>query len=143
MLIYNASTARTAQENNSTKARGYALGRTNIDSDKAFQVHKSNPKRARRLDLLDRSNVVVLVVVHGARVLDVRVLGDELVAVRARGEGRRVEVEEVDLLERQTLGLGDEEEREGEAQEAAAAPDEEHLGAEVGVAGTIVDEVGP
>ena len=71
-----------------------------------------------------------------------RILGNELVAVRARGEGRRVEVEEVDLLERQTLGLGDEEEREGEAQEAAAAPDEEHLGAEVGVAGTVVDEVG-
>ena len=84
--------------------------------------------------------MVLVVEVRG--VLDVGLLGEELVAVRDGGEGRRVDVEEVDLLERETLRLGDEEEREGEAQEAAATPDEEHLGTEVGVSGTIVDEVG-
>lgn len=51
-------------------------------------------------------------------------------------------VELVDLLEGQTLGLVDEKVDEGDAQETAAEPDEEDLGLEVGLAGTVVDEVG-
>jgi hypothetical protein len=53
-----------------------------------------------------------------------------------------LEVELVDLLEGQTLGLVDHEVDEGDADEAEAAPDEEDLGLQVGVAGTLVDHVG-
>ena len=38
-------------------------------------------------------------------VRDVHVVRDELAAVARRGDGRRVLVQEVDLLERQALGL--------------------------------------
>lgn len=48
----------------------------------------------------------------------------------------------VDLLERQALGLVDEEVDEGDAPEAAPEPDEEDLGLQVGVALAVVDEVG-
>lgn len=51
-------------------------------------------------------------------------------------------VELINLLEGQTLGLVNEEVDEGDAQETAAEPDEEDLGLEVGLAGTVVDEVG-
>lgn len=51
-------------------------------------------------------------------------------------------VQLVDLLERQALGLVDEEVDEGDAEEAAAEPDEEDLGLQVGVPGPVVDEVG-
>ena len=51
-------------------------------------------------------------------------------------------VEFVDLFEGEALGLVDEEVDEGDAEEAAAEPDEEDLGLEVGVAGAVVDEEG-
>jgi hypothetical protein len=51
-------------------------------------------------------------------------------------------VELVDLLEGEPFGLVDHAPHEDDADEAAAAPDEEDLGAEVGVAGVVVDEVG-
>lgn len=51
-------------------------------------------------------------------------------------------VELIDLLEGETLGLVDEEVDEGDAQETAGEPDEEDLGLEVGLSGTVVDEVG-
>jgi hypothetical protein len=50
-------------------------------------------------------------------------------------------VELVDLLEGQALGLVDHEVDEGDADEAEAAPDEEDLGLQVGVAGAGVDHV--
>jgi hypothetical protein len=50
-------------------------------------------------------------------------------------------VELVDLLEGQALGLVDHEVDEGNADEAEAAPDEEDLGLQVGVAGAGVDHV--
>ena len=53
-----------------------------------------------------------------------------------------LEVELVDLLKGQTLGLVDHEVDEGDADEAEAAPDEEDLGLQVGVAGALVDHVG-
>lgn len=51
-------------------------------------------------------------------------------------------VELVHLLERETLGLVDHTPHEEDADEAAAAPNEEDFGAEVGVAGAGVDHVG-
>lgn len=51
-------------------------------------------------------------------------------------------VELIDLFEGETLGLVDEEVDKGDADEAAAEPDEEDLALEVGLAGTKVDEVG-
>ena len=48
----------------------------------------------------------------------------------------------VDLFERQTLGLGHEEVCEEEGEAAEGAPEEEDLGAEVGVALLGADEVG-
>lgn len=62
--------------------------------------------------------------------------------LRRLGSNRHLLVELVDLLESKTLGLVDEEVDEGNAQEAAAEPDEEDLGLEVGVALAVVDEVG-
>jgi hypothetical protein len=47
----------------------------------------------------------------------------------------------VDLLEGETLSLVDHEVDEGDANEAEAAPHEEDLGLEVGVAGAVVDHV--
>lgn len=51
-------------------------------------------------------------------------------------------VELVDLLERQALGLVDEEVDKGNAEEAATEPDEENLALQVGIARAVVDEVG-
>lgn len=51
-------------------------------------------------------------------------------------------VQFVDLLKSEALGLVDEEVDEADTQEAAAEPDEEDLGLEVGVAGTVVHQVG-
>jgi hypothetical protein len=51
-------------------------------------------------------------------------------------------VELVDLLEGESLGLVDHGPDEEDADEAASAPDEEDLGAHVGVAGAVVDHVG-
>lgn len=48
----------------------------------------------------------------------------------------------VDLLERVRLGLVDEEVDERNADEAEREPDEEDLGLQVGVSGTVVDQVG-
>lgn len=47
----------------------------------------------------------------------------------------------VDLLEREALHLGHQEEGEEEGQDAERAPDEEDLGAEVGGAGRVADHV--
>lgn len=52
-----------------------------------------------------------------------------------------LEVELVDLLEGQTLGLVDHEVDEGDADETEAAPDEEDLGLQIGVARALVDHV--
>lgn len=51
-------------------------------------------------------------------------------------------VQLIDLLERQALGLVDEEVDEEGAEEAAGAPDEEDFGAERGIAGAAVDHEG-
>lgn len=48
----------------------------------------------------------------------------------------------VHLLKGETLGLRNENVGVDEAEEAKGAPEEEHLGTEVGVAGTIADKVG-
>lgn len=53
-----------------------------------------------------------------------------------------VRVQRVDVLERQALGLVDEEVDKRDAREAAREPDEEDLGLQVGVAVAEVDEVG-
>ncbi len=50
-------------------------------------------------------------------------------------------VQLVDLLERESLGLVDEEVDEGDADEAASEPDEEDLALQVGIAWTVVDEI--
>lgn len=50
-------------------------------------------------------------------------------------------VELVDLLEGETLGLVDHAPDEEDADEAASAPDEEDLGAQVGVTGAVIDHV--
>ena len=51
-------------------------------------------------------------------------------------------VELVDLLKGEALSLVDEEVDEGAADDTEATPEEEDLRAEIGVAGTGVDEVG-
>lgn len=53
----------------------------------------------------------------------------------------RVSVENVHLLERESLGLGDEEVREEEAQHAASTPDEEDVRLESRVSRSRVDKV--
>jgi hypothetical protein len=60
------------------------------------------------------------------------------------GFGRQLDlvVQLVDLLERESLGLVDHEVHKGDAQEAAAEPDEEDLGLQVRVARAVVHEVG-
>lgn len=50
-------------------------------------------------------------------------------------------VQLVDLLEREALGLVDHGPHEDDADDAAATPDEEDFGAQVGVAGAVIDEV--
>lgn len=50
-------------------------------------------------------------------------------------------VQIIDLLQRQAFRLVDEEVHKGNADKAAAEPDEEDLGLHVGVAFTIVDEI--
>jgi len=72
----------------------------------------------------------------------VDVPGEDLLAVGVGFDGSGVEVEDVDLFEGKTLGLRNEEEGEDETPQASATPDEEHLGTEVGIAFTRVDEVG-
>jgi hypothetical protein len=60
------------------------------------------------------------------------VLSERLVRLPlGRGARSRLLQHLVDLLQGQALGLGDEEEREQEAERASAAPDKEHLGLEV------------
>jgi len=68
------------------------------------------------------------------------VVCDELVPVSNRPDGGRVLVENVDLFERETLGLRDAEVGEDEASDASRSPDEEYLGPEVAV--PRVDNVG-
>lgn len=75
------------------------------------------------------------------RVRDAHVARDELAAVAHARPRRRVLVQQVDLLEREPLRLGDAEVREDDAAQARRAPDEEHLHAEAGVAWADVDEV--
>lgn len=60
----------------------------------------------------------VLLVVSALDVRNMDVVGDELAAITHGGDGRRVLVEEVDLLERETLGLGNAEVREDDAARA-------------------------
>ena len=79
---------------------------------------------------------------HTSDISNVRVVGNELAAVAGARYGRRVLVEQVDLLEREALGLGHAEVREDEAAQAGRAPDEEHLDLEARVSGAGVDEVG-
>ena len=51
-------------------------------------------------------------------------------------------VQFVDLFQGQAFGLVDHEVDERDAEETASEPDEEDLCLEIGVAGTVVDEVG-
>ena len=93
-------------------------------------------------------------------VVDVLLLGGESVSVDERlvslehllsvlvgSDDGRLSVEEVDLLERETLGLGDEEVGEDDASGAGGSPEEEDLDSEVGRLGSVdsgggrVDEV--
>lgn len=75
------------------------------------------------------------------------VLGEHLGTVLVRLDDARLAVEEVNLLERETLGLGDAEVREDQASGASGTPDEEHLDTETsrldtrGTVGGLVDEV--
>lgn len=69
-------------------------------------------------------------------------LGDESAAVSNGVDRGGVLVENVDSLERQSLGLGNAEVGEDEAANASGSPDEEHLDTEVSVARAGVDEVG-
>ena len=95
-----------------------------------------------RGDLLVRSMVVVALLLldtNGANSLDV---GDKPAAVSGRIGGGGVLVEDVDGFERETLGLGDAKVGEDEAADTGGTPEEEDLDSEVGVSGTIVDEVG-
>lgn len=50
-------------------------------------------------------------------------------------------VQFINLFQGETLGFVDEEVHEGDADKAAASPDEEDLGLQVGVALAVVDEV--
>ena len=59
-----------------------------------------------------------------------------------RGPGSGLGHHLIDLLQGQTLGLVNHEVDESDADEAEAAPDEEDLGLQVGVAGALVDHVG-
>lgn len=68
--------------------------------------------------------------------------GDESATVSDGVDRGGVLVENVDGLERQSLGLGNAEVGEDEAADASGSPDEEHLDTEVSVASTRVDEVG-
>lgn len=51
-------------------------------------------------------------------------------------------IELVDLLERESLGLVDEEVDKGNTQETAAKPNEEDFGLEIGLSRAVVDKVG-
>lgn len=63
------------------------------------------------------------------------VVSDELISVRDRLDGSGVLVEDIDLLEGETLGLGDAEVGEDETADASRTPDEEHFWTEVSVFG--------
>lgn len=71
-----------------------------------------------------------------------QVLSDKLAPIARACDRSRVLVEQVDLLERQTFRLGDAKVREDDAARTRRAPDEEHLHAEVRVAGARVHQVG-
>jgi hypothetical protein len=61
---------------------------------------------------------------------------------RALARALAFTVQLVDLLERQSLSLVDEEVDEGDAEEAGREPDEENLGLKVGVVRAVIDQVG-
>ena len=69
------------------------------------------------------------------------VIGNELATVARARDGRRVLVEQVDLLERETLGFRDAEVRKDHATCARRTPDEEDLHPKVGATRIRVDEV--
>ena len=106
---------------------------------------------------------MVVVAGVGLDIGDMHVLSDEFLAVARGGKGRGVLVEEVDLLEGESLGLksahgksaydsksyqqaetylGNAEEREDNTARACRAPNEEHLGLETCGARSNIDEVG-
>lgn len=74
-------------------------------------------------------------------VLVVNVLLDELLAVLVRSSDGRVSVQQINLLETETLALGNEEVGEYEAEAASTTPDEEDGTSETSVSGSRVDEV--
>lgn len=69
------------------------------------------------------------------------VLIQDFLTVLVATEDGRVAVQEVDLLQREAFRLGNAEVDEAEANAAESSPDEEHLGSQVGVAGSSIDEV--
>ena len=63
----------------------------------------------------------------------VDVVRDELIPVGDRLDRGGILVEDIDLFERETLGLGHAEVGEEETSEAGRSPDEEHLGTKVAI----------
>lgn len=78
---------------------------------------------------------------HTSDISNVRVVGNELAAVAGARYGRRVLVEQIHLLKRQTLRLRDAEVREDDTAQAGRSPNEEHLDLKACVAGIRIDEV--
>jgi hypothetical protein len=68
------------------------------------------------------------------------VVSDELISIRDGLDGGGILVEDIDLLQRETLSLGDAEVGEDETANTSRTPDEEHLGTKVSELG--VDDVG-
>jgi len=73
-------------------------------------------------------------------VRSVYIVGEELATVSGGGDGGRVLVQKIDLLERQSLCLGNAEVREDHTARACRTPKEEHLDTKIGIAWTGVDQ---
>lgn len=67
--------------------------------------------------------------------------GHPVLALPRSTQTLHLRVQLIDFLQGQTLGFVDEEVDERDADEAAAKPDEEHLGLQVGVALSVVDKI--
>jgi len=85
------------------------------------------------LSLLDVLGLDGLLLGEASVSVDERLVScDHLLPVLVGSDDGRLPVEEIDLLERESLGLGDEEVGEGNAESAGSSPEEEYFDSEVG-----------
>lgn len=99
-------------------------------------------KRIGLLLHLVRLRILLLFVDVTLDLSEMYLVSNELTTIPYGGDWCRVLIEEVDLLEGESLGLGDAEEGEDDAAGTRRTPDEEDFRLEVGVSWAGVDKVG-